>query len=81
MLINFWFYSEEEAKRSIYSVSTKYYYAFGCEIDENVVHSVKCITNILFIYFLILFFLYLFDLVMKFNVVVIELFVCSYAEC
>ncbi|XP_023772696.1 multiple organellar RNA editing factor 7, mitochondrial isoform X2 [Lactuca sativa] len=33
--------SEEEAKRSIYSVSTKYYYAFGCKIDDNVISSIK----------------------------------------
>ncbi|XVF25225.1 hypothetical protein REPUB_Repub13aG0194800 [Reevesia pubescens] len=27
--------SEEEAKKSIYSVSTKYYYAFGCKVPED----------------------------------------------
>ncbi|KAE9453364.1 hypothetical protein C3L33_14727, partial [Rhododendron williamsianum] len=36
------FCSEEEAKRSIYSVSTKYYYAFGCKVSENLIHKVKC---------------------------------------
>ncbi|KAL5583660.1 hypothetical protein UlMin_016102 [Ulmus minor] len=34
--------SEEEAKKSIYSVSTKYYYAFGCKIHENLTLEIKC---------------------------------------
>ncbi|KAI3759785.1 hypothetical protein L6452_07842 [Arctium lappa] len=34
--------SEEEANSSMYSVSTKYYYVFGCKIDEKVVHRIKC---------------------------------------
>ncbi|KAL7606565.1 hypothetical protein Lser_V15G17873 [Lactuca serriola] len=38
--------SEEEAKRSIYSVSTKYYYAFGCKIDDNVISSIKSMPNV-----------------------------------
>ncbi|KAL4584406.1 hypothetical protein LXL04_009007 [Taraxacum kok-saghyz] len=38
--------SEEEAKRSIYSVSTKYYYAFGCKIDVNVVHRIKSMLTV-----------------------------------
>ncbi|GJV46605.1 multiple organellar RNA editing factor 7, mitochondrial [Tanacetum coccineum] len=38
--------SEEEAKRSMYSVSTKYYYAFGCRIDENVIPRVKSMPNV-----------------------------------
>ncbi|KAI3521364.1 hypothetical protein L1887_10827 [Cichorium endivia] len=38
--------SEEEAKRSIYSISTKYYYAFGCKIDDNVIHSIKSMPNV-----------------------------------
>lgn len=27
--------SEDKAKSSIYSVSTKYYYAFGCKVSEQ----------------------------------------------
>ncbi|KAI3761657.1 hypothetical protein L1987_52078 [Smallanthus sonchifolius] len=38
--------SEEEAKRSMYSVSTKYYHAFGCKIDEDVVHIIKSMPNV-----------------------------------
>ncbi|KAG5523574.1 hypothetical protein RHGRI_035397 [Rhododendron griersonianum] len=38
--------SEEEAKRSIYSVSTKYYYAFGCKVSENLIHKVKSLSNV-----------------------------------
>ncbi|KAI8529708.1 hypothetical protein RHMOL_Rhmol12G0246100 [Rhododendron molle] len=38
--------SEEEAKRSIYSVSTKYYYAFGCKGSENLIHKVKSLSNV-----------------------------------
>ncbi|XP_076936124.1 multiple organellar RNA editing factor 7, mitochondrial-like [Bidens hawaiensis] len=38
--------SEEEAKKSMYSVSTKYYYAFGCKVDENVIHRVKSMPNV-----------------------------------
>ncbi|XP_021902858.1 multiple organellar RNA editing factor 7, mitochondrial isoform X3 [Carica papaya] len=33
--------SEEDAKRSIYSVSTKYYYAFGCRVPENLTYRIK----------------------------------------
>ncbi|KAL5583652.1 hypothetical protein UlMin_016094 [Ulmus minor] len=38
--------SEEEAKKSIYSVSTKYYYAFGCKIPENLTLDIKCLPNV-----------------------------------
>ncbi|KAF5767008.1 hypothetical protein HanXRQr2_Chr15g0722171 [Helianthus annuus] len=38
--------SEEEAKKLIYSVSTKYYYAFGCKIHENVIHTLKSMPNV-----------------------------------
>lgn len=38
--------SEEEAKKSIYSVSTKYYYAFGCKIAENLAHQIKSLPNV-----------------------------------
>ncbi|XP_031122677.1 multiple organellar RNA editing factor 7, mitochondrial-like [Ipomoea triloba] len=38
--------SEEEAKRSIYSVSTKYYYAFSCKIPENLTHSIKALPGV-----------------------------------
>lgn len=46
-------YSEEAAaKRLIYSVSTKYYYAFGCKIQGDVIHKIKCniLTLLLFWY-------------------------------
>lgn len=33
--------SEEDAKKSIYSVSTKYYYAFGCKVPEDLVFKIK----------------------------------------
>ena len=35
--------SEEEAKKSIYSVSTKYYYAFGCRVHEHLTYKIRCI--------------------------------------
>ncbi|XP_052174514.1 multiple organellar RNA editing factor 7, mitochondrial [Diospyros lotus] len=38
--------SQEEAKKSIYSVSTKYYYAFGCKIPENLTHKIKSLPNV-----------------------------------
>ncbi|KAK6148752.1 hypothetical protein DH2020_016277 [Rehmannia glutinosa] len=34
--------SEKTAMESIYSVSTKYYYAFSCKVSENVIHKIKC---------------------------------------
>ncbi|GMI93680.1 hypothetical protein HRI_003037300 [Hibiscus trionum] len=38
--------SEEEAKKSIYSVSTKYYYAFGCKIPEDLAFKIKSLPNV-----------------------------------
>ncbi|XP_012454461.1 multiple organellar RNA editing factor 7, mitochondrial isoform X1 [Gossypium raimondii] len=38
--------SEEDAKKSIYSVSTKYYYAFGCEVPEDLVFKIKTLPNV-----------------------------------
>ncbi|KAF5751158.1 hypothetical protein HS088_TW02G00168 [Tripterygium wilfordii] len=38
--------SEEEAKKSIYSVSTKYYYAFGCKVRENLTDKIKYLPNV-----------------------------------
>ncbi|KAL5579577.1 hypothetical protein UlMin_012019 [Ulmus minor] len=38
--------SEEEAKKSFYSVSTEYYYAFGCKIPENFTPKIKCLPNV-----------------------------------
>nr|XP_043617943.1 multiple organellar RNA editing factor 7, mitochondrial [Erigeron canadensis] len=38
--------SEEEAKKSMYSVSTKYYYAFGCNLHQNVIHTIKSMPNV-----------------------------------
>ncbi|XP_071731950.1 multiple organellar RNA editing factor 7, mitochondrial-like isoform X2 [Rutidosis leptorrhynchoides] len=38
--------SEEEAKRSMYSVSTMYYYAFGCNIGENVIGVIKSMPGV-----------------------------------
>ncbi|KAJ0074828.1 hypothetical protein Patl1_33704 [Pistacia atlantica] len=40
------FGSEEEAKKSIYSVSTKYYYAFGCKVPENFTYKIKVLPNV-----------------------------------
>ncbi|KAL4195779.1 hypothetical protein AMTRI_Chr04g180060 [Amborella trichopoda] len=33
--------SEEDAKKAIYSVSTKYYYAFGCKVSKEISHKIK----------------------------------------
>ncbi|XWS12153.1 hypothetical protein CRYUN_Cryun37aG0065400 [Craigia yunnanensis] len=38
--------SEEEAKKSIYSVSTKYYYAFGCKVSEDMTFKIKSLPNV-----------------------------------
>ncbi|KAL3840773.1 hypothetical protein ACJIZ3_025364 [Penstemon smallii] len=38
--------SEKAAKESIYSVSTKYYYAFSCKITENVTHKIKSLPRV-----------------------------------
>ncbi|XP_016699890.1 multiple organellar RNA editing factor 7, mitochondrial [Gossypium hirsutum] len=37
---------EEDAKKSIYSVSTKYYYAFGCKVPEDLVFKIKTLPNV-----------------------------------
>ncbi|CAL8131119.1 unnamed protein product [Prunus armeniaca] len=34
--------SAEKARKSIYSVSTKYYYAFGCKVPEKLTFKIKC---------------------------------------
>nr|GMC94038.1 multiple organellar RNA editing factor 7, mitochondrial [Ipomoea batatas] len=33
--------SEEETKRSVYSISKKYNYAFSCKIHEKLTHNIK----------------------------------------
>ncbi|KAK9152986.1 hypothetical protein Sjap_000466 [Stephania japonica] len=33
--------SEEEARKSMYSVSTKYYFAFGCIVSEEISYKIK----------------------------------------
>ncbi|VVA20738.1 PREDICTED: multiple organellar RNA editing factor [Prunus dulcis] len=38
--------SAEKAKKSIYSVSTKYYYAFGCKVPENLTFKIKYLPNV-----------------------------------
>ncbi|KAM1060141.1 hypothetical protein TB1_024097 [Malus domestica] len=38
--------SEEEAKKSIYSVSTKYYFAFGCKVPEDLTSKIKSLPNV-----------------------------------
>ncbi|KAL1538102.1 multiple organellar RNA editing factor 7, mitochondrial isoform X1 [Salvia divinorum] len=38
--------SERAAKESMYSVSTKYYYAFSCKVEENVTHKIKCLPRV-----------------------------------
>ncbi|KDP40691.1 hypothetical protein JCGZ_24690 [Jatropha curcas] len=38
--------SEEKAKESIYSVSTKYYYAFGCNVSENLTYKIKSLPDV-----------------------------------
>ncbi|KAM7483906.1 hypothetical protein LguiB_008489 [Lonicera macranthoides] len=38
--------SEEEEKKSIYSVSTKYYYAFICKIPEILIDKIKALPNV-----------------------------------
>ncbi|KAM7487021.1 hypothetical protein LguiA_003030 [Lonicera macranthoides] len=38
--------SEEEAKKSIYSVSTKYYCAFSCKIPEILIDKIKALPNV-----------------------------------
>ncbi|KAK8992638.1 hypothetical protein V6N11_048711 [Hibiscus sabdariffa] len=38
--------SEEEAKKSMYSVSTKYYYAFGCKVPEDLAFKIKSLPYV-----------------------------------
>ncbi|XP_023643659.1 multiple organellar RNA editing factor 7, mitochondrial isoform X1 [Capsella rubella] len=38
--------SEEEAKKSIYSVSTKYYYAFGCRVHEPLTNKIRSLPDV-----------------------------------
>ncbi|CAG7904451.1 unnamed protein product [Brassica rapa] len=38
--------SEEEAKRSIYSVSTKYYYAFACRVHQPLTYKIRSLTDV-----------------------------------
>ncbi|KAJ0229019.1 Multiple organellar RNA editing factor 7 [Hirschfeldia incana] len=38
--------SEEEAKRSIYSVSTKYYYAFGCRVHQSLTYKLRSLPDV-----------------------------------
>ncbi|CAN7130149.1 unnamed protein product [Brassica rapa subsp. narinosa] len=38
--------SEEEAKRSIYSVSTNYYYAFGCRVHEPLTYKIRSLPDV-----------------------------------
>ncbi|CAL9240430.1 unnamed protein product [Arabidopsis halleri] len=38
--------SEEEAKKSIYSVSTKYYYAFGCRVHEPLTYKIRSLPDV-----------------------------------
>ncbi|XP_008797096.2 multiple organellar RNA editing factor 8, chloroplastic/mitochondrial-like [Phoenix dactylifera] len=38
--------SEEEAKQSIYSVSTKHYFAFGCKVSEETSYKIKPLPKV-----------------------------------
>nr|XP_010942336.1 multiple organellar RNA editing factor 8, chloroplastic/mitochondrial [Elaeis guineensis] len=38
--------SEEEAKKSIYSVSTKHYFAFGCKVSEETSYKIKPLPKV-----------------------------------
>ncbi|KFK41678.1 hypothetical protein AALP_AA2G158700 [Arabis alpina] len=38
--------SEEEAKKSMYSVSTKYYYAFGCRVHETLTCKIRSLPDV-----------------------------------
>ncbi|KAL3624969.1 hypothetical protein CASFOL_031637 [Castilleja foliolosa] len=38
--------SEKGAMESIYSVSTKYYYAFSCKLDEHMIHKIKSLPRV-----------------------------------
>ncbi|URE49845.1 DAG protein, chloroplast precursor [Musa troglodytarum] len=38
--------SEEEARMSIYSVSTKHYFAFGCKVSEEISYKIKPLPKV-----------------------------------
>ncbi|KAG1370247.1 multiple organellar RNA editing factor 8, chloroplastic/mitochondrial [Cocos nucifera] len=38
--------SEEEARKSIYSVSTKHYFAFGCKVSEETSYKIKPLPKV-----------------------------------
>ncbi|XP_074582093.1 uncharacterized protein LOC141838491 isoform X1 [Curcuma longa] len=38
--------SEEEARMSIYSVSTKHYFAFGCKVSEEISYKIKPLQKV-----------------------------------
>ncbi|KAJ8475990.1 hypothetical protein OPV22_019717 [Ensete ventricosum] len=38
--------SEEEARMSIYSVSTKHYFAFGCKVSEEISYKIKPLSKV-----------------------------------
>ncbi|CAN6444311.1 unnamed protein product [Victoria cruziana] len=38
--------SEEEAKKSIYSVSTRHYFAFGCKVSEELSYKIKPLPKV-----------------------------------
>ncbi|KAL5698366.1 Multiple organellar RNA editing factor 7 [Ranunculus cassubicifolius] len=38
--------SVEEARRSVYSVSTKYYYGFGCRISDQLAQKMQSLPNV-----------------------------------
>ncbi|KAL0441348.1 UNVERIFIED_CONTAM: Multiple organellar RNA editing factor 7, mitochondrial [Sesamum radiatum] len=38
--------SEKAAKESIYSVSTKYYYAFSCKLTDKVTHRIRSLPRV-----------------------------------
>ena len=40
---------EEEAKKSIYSVSTRHYFAFGCKISEELSSKLKPLPGVRFV--------------------------------
>lgn len=40
-MFDFGFYSEEEARMKIYSVSTRHYFAFGALVSEELSYKIK----------------------------------------
>ena len=51
------FYSEEEARMKIYSVSTRHYFAFGALVSEELSYKIKGICGFEFSGFCLFFFL------------------------